>query len=50
MEKKRHVARRNARIMVVLNDEEKKQIIKQAEKEGLLVSTYIRWKLLKKGI
>lgn len=39
---------RNARIVVLLNNEEKKIMIEQANKTGLPISTYIRWKLLKK--
>jgi hypothetical protein len=39
---------RNNKIEVVLNQEEKKAIINQAKSEGLPVSTYILWKLLKK--
>lgn len=38
---------RNARIDIVLDDEEKEKIMKMAIKEGLPVSTYCRWKLLK---
>ena len=41
---------RNERIEVVLNDEEKKKIIKLADEEGLPISTFIRWKLLKKSV
>jgi len=41
-------AKRNDRIMVVLNEEEKKGIVNKAKEEGLPVSTFIRWKLLKK--
>jgi len=39
--------KRNDRIMVVLNPEEKKAILDKAKKEGLPASTFIRWKLLK---
>jgi len=42
--------KRNDRIEVVLNQEEKDKIIKQAQDEGLPVSTYVRWKLLKKSV
>lgn len=41
-------AKRNDKIEVVLNEEEKTKIIKMANSEGLPVSTFIRWKLLKK--
>jgi len=41
--------KRNDRIEVVLNEEEKLKIIKMAEDEGLPVSTWVRWKLLKKS-
>lgn len=40
--------KRNNKIEVPLNEDEKKQIIKLAEAEGLPVATYIRWRLLKK--
>ena len=46
-ELKRHTARRNDRIELVLSEEEKQKIVRMAVKEGLPVSTYIRWKLLK---
>lgn len=46
---KRYEAKRNKKIEVVLNEEEREKIIKLAEKEGLPVSTFIRWKLLKKS-
>jgi len=39
---------RSDKIEVVLNSEEKRKIIKMAQEEGLPVSTFIRWKLLKK--
>lgn len=45
---KRHEPKRNGRIQVVLNQEEKDKIVKMAEEQGLPMSTYIRWKLLKK--
>jgi len=35
-------------IQVLLNEEEKIQIVSQAKQEGLPISTYIRWKLLRK--
>jgi len=35
-------------IQVLLNEEEKIQIVLQAKQEGLPISTYIRWKLLRK--
>ena len=40
--------RRNDKIEIVLNKEEKEEIVRQAKKECLPVSTYIRWKLIKK--
>jgi len=46
--KKRYVAKRNARIEVLLNEEERERVIELANKEGLPVSTFIRWKLLRK--
>jgi hypothetical protein len=46
---KQHTQKRNNKIEVVLNDEERKEIVKMAEKERLPISTYIRWKLLKKS-
>lgn len=45
--KKGYTARRNTSIEVVLNEEEKQKIIKLANNEGLPISTFIRWKLLK---
>ena len=44
----RYQAVRNNKIQVVLNTEERNKIIKLARDEGLPVSTFIRWKLLKK--
>lgn len=46
---KRSQPRRNDKIEIVLNEEEKRQIIKQAQNEKLPVSTYVRWKLLRKS-
>lgn len=46
---KQHEPKRNNKIEVVLNDEERKKILQLATQEGLPVSTYIRWKLLKKS-
>lgn len=48
MKNKKAEAKRNDKIEVVLNSEEKKRILKLAEAENLPVSTFIRWKLLKK--
>lgn len=45
----KYEAKRNNRIEVVLNEEERKRIIEMAKKEGLPTSTFIRWKLLKKS-
>lgn len=39
--------KRNDKIEVVLNPEEKAQIIRDAKREGLPTSTYVRWKLLR---
>ena len=47
--KKQYEAVRNDRIEIVLNNEEKQKIIKMAKEEGLPVSTFVRWKLLKKS-
>jgi hypothetical protein len=41
--------KRNDKIEIVLNKEEKDKIISMAKTEGLPVSTFIRWKLLKKS-
>jgi predicted DNA binding CopG/RHH family protein len=46
---KKSTAKRNDKIEIVLNEEEKRIIVRQATNEGLPVSTYIRWKLLKKS-
>lgn len=42
------MAKRNDKIEVVLNEEEKTKIIELAKREGLPLSTFIRWRLLKK--
>ena len=47
---KRYIPPRNDRIEIVLNPEEKKKIISMAEKEGLPVSTWVRWRLLKNSV
>lgn len=41
---------RNNKIEVVLNSEEKDLIIKDAKENGMPVSTYVRWKLMKKSV
>jgi len=46
---KKHISKRNTSIEVVLNNEEKQKIINLAQKEGLPISTFVRWKLLKES-
>lgn len=49
MKQKECTAKRNNKIEIVLNEEERIKIFKLAKSEGLPVSTYVRWKLLKKS-
>ncbi len=45
---KPYTAKRNEKIQIVLNEEERKLIVDLAKKQGLPVSTFVRWKLLQK--
>ena len=48
MTRKRIEEARKNKIEVVLNQEEKDKITKMALVEGLPISTFIRWKIMKK--
>lgn len=39
---------RNNRIEILLNPEERNKIVEDAKREGLPISTYVRWKLFRK--
>ncbi len=47
---KKNQAKRNSRIEVVLNQDEKELIIKMAKESHMPVSTFVRYKLLKGSV